>query len=208
MAAALLQAREARMGRRLSELLPREVLPHLAQLERCRRQHRLAYLAALSGMLAGIFLVFLLVQNLQAALLAGAIVLAAGLLLMRRAQRGYLGRVRDTVMPAICGAIGDLGHSVGAAPDLNLRGLAQLGLVPRHNREELWIRRGDSRSGSQHACRRVDGIHRDLTGGPVRHVEELSVRLDREAEGSGTGSGRLLQFGQSAGGLLDSVGGQ
>jgi hypothetical protein len=124
--------------RRLSDLFAREVEPKLTDLERRRRQHRLGYLLALAGMLAGIFLVFLLVHNLQHALFAGAIVLAVGVVLMQWLQRRYTNQVRRVAMPAICGAIGDLTHAVGgAAPHLDLRHLAQIGLVPGHNRERI-----------------------------------------------------------------------
>jgi hypothetical protein len=40
-------------------------------------------------------------------------------------------------MPAICGAIGDIRHDTGAADDLDLDGLARIGLVPGHNRRQI-----------------------------------------------------------------------
>jgi hypothetical protein len=40
-------------------------------------------------------------------------------------------------MPAVCGAIGDISYDVGAAPDLDLGRLAQVGLVPRHDRVRI-----------------------------------------------------------------------
>lgn len=137
MAAVLSRTRVGQAERRLSELFRREVGPDLAELERRRRQHRLGYVVALAGMLGGIFAAVLLVQSLQHALVAGAIVLVLGLLLMQYVQRSYTDQVRRTVMPAICGAIGDLTHGVGAAPDLNLDRLAAIGLVPEHNRERI-----------------------------------------------------------------------
>jgi len=137
MAAVLSRAGARQAERRLSGLFQREVEPKLADLERRRRQHRLGYVLALVGMLAGIFLVFLLVHNLQNALFAGAIVLAVGVVLMQWLRRSYTNQVRRVAMPAICGAIGDLTHAVGAAPHLDLRHLAQIGLVPGHNRERI-----------------------------------------------------------------------
>jgi len=137
MAAVLSRTRLGQAERRLSELFRREVAPNLAGLERRRRQHRLGYVGALASMIGGIFVVFLLVQNLQHALFAGAIVLAAGFAAMQGVERSYGNQVRRTVMPAVCGAIGDLSHGVGAAPDLNLRHLAQIGLVPEHSRERI-----------------------------------------------------------------------
>jgi hypothetical protein len=137
MAAVISRPRAGQAERRLSELFRREVAPRLADLERRRRQHRVGHVVALAGMLGGIFVVFLLVQNLQHALVAGAIVLAIGLALMQWAQRSYADQVRKAVMPAICGAIGELSHAVGAAPDLDLDRLARVGLVPGHNRERI-----------------------------------------------------------------------
>ena len=137
MAAVLSRTRVGQAERRLSKLFRREVGPSLAELERRRRQHRLGYLVAFAGMLGGIFLVFLLVQSLQHALFAGALVLALGLVLMQWAQRSYANQVRKAVMRAICGAIGDLSHDVGAAPDLDLDRLAQVGLVPDHARQRI-----------------------------------------------------------------------
>jgi Protein of unknown function (DUF3137) len=106
-------------------------------LERCRRQHRLGYVAALAAMLGGIFVVFLLVQDLRDAMFAGVIVLAIGLVAMQWAQRRYADRVRRAVMPAVCGAVGDISHDVGTAPDLDLDRLAKVGLVPRHDRQRI-----------------------------------------------------------------------
>ena len=137
MAAVISRTRAGQAERRLFELFRREVAPKLAALERRRRQHRLGHLAALAGMLGGIFVVFLLVQNLQHGLFAGVLVLVAGFWLMQWAQRSYTDQVRKAVMPAICGAIGDLSHGVGAAPDLNLDRLAQIGLVPGHTCERI-----------------------------------------------------------------------
>jgi hypothetical protein len=122
---------------RLAELFQREVEPDLAELEHQRRRHRVGFLLALAAMLGGIFVVFLVVQSLQEALFGGVLVLVLGFALMRWAQRGYTNQVRRIVMPAICGAIGDLSHDVGSAPDLDLRRLAQVGLLPRHNRERI-----------------------------------------------------------------------
>jgi ribosomal protein L30/L7E len=136
MAATLWMRGEGAEGR-LAELFRREVEPKVAELEQRRRQHRLGFLLAGCGMLAGIFLVVLLVQNLEHALLGGVLVLVAGLALMRWAERGYTDQVRRAVMPAVCRAIGGLSHDVGAAPDLNFRRLAQIGLVPSHNRERI-----------------------------------------------------------------------
>jgi Protein of unknown function (DUF3137) len=137
MAAVLSRARAGQAERRLPKLFQREVAPHLAALERRRRQHHLAYIGALAGMLAGIFAAFLLAQSLQHALSAGAILLVVGFLAMQGVERSYCNQVRKVVMPAICGAIGDLSHGVGAAPDLDLDHLAQVGLVPGHNRERV-----------------------------------------------------------------------
>ena len=136
MAAALKRTAE-QAEHRLAKLFRREVTPNLAELERHRRQHRLSYLALLAGMLGGIFLVFLLAQNLHHALTGNVVVLALGLLLMQGIERSYRNRVRRTVMPAICGAVGDLNHGTGAAPDLSLDRLAQIGLVPDHNRARI-----------------------------------------------------------------------
>jgi hypothetical protein len=137
MAAVISRTRAVQAERRLLELFRREVAPNLATLARRRRRHRLCYLAALVGTLGGIFVVFLLAQSLQQGLFAGAIVLVGGFLLMQWAQRSYTDQVRKAVMPAICGAIGDLSHGVGAAPDLNLNRLAQIGLVPGHTYERI-----------------------------------------------------------------------
>jgi hypothetical protein len=122
---------------RLAELFQREVEPNLAELERQRRHYRAGFVLALSGMLGGIFLVFLLVQSLREALVGGVLALVLGLALMRWVQRGYTDQVRRTVMPAICRAIGGLSHAVGSAPDLDLRRLAQVGLLPSHDRERI-----------------------------------------------------------------------
>ena len=122
---------------RLAELFRREVEPKVAALEQRRRQHRLGFLLAGCAMLGGIFLVVLLVQSLEHVLLGAVLVLVAGLALMGWVERGYTDEVRRAVMPAICQAIGDLSHEVGSAPDLNCRRLAQVGLVPRHNRERI-----------------------------------------------------------------------
>ncbi len=140
--AAVLSRTRPRPGRgtlegRLADIFQREVEPNLAELERQRRQHRAGFVLALAAMLGGIFVVVLLAPGLREALFGGVLVLALGLYLMRRAQRGYTDRVRRTVMPAICRAIGDLGHDVARAPDLDLRRLAQVGLLPRHNRERI-----------------------------------------------------------------------
>jgi Protein of unknown function (DUF3137) len=137
MAAALPRTRAEQAERRLTKLFQREVTPNLAELERLRRQHRLGYLALLAATLGGIFLVFLLVQNLHHALTGSVVVLALGLLLMQGVERSYRNRVRRTVMPAICGALGDLSHGTGAAPDLNLGRLEQIGLVPDHSRARI-----------------------------------------------------------------------
>jgi Protein of unknown function (DUF3137) len=137
MAAVISRTRAVQAERRLLELFRREVAPNLAALERRRTQHRLGHLAVLAGILGGIFAVFLLAQSLQQGLFAGAIVLVGGFLLMQWAQRSYTDQVRKAVMPVVCGAIGDLSHGVGAAPDLNLDRLAEIGLVPGHTRERI-----------------------------------------------------------------------
>ena len=137
MAAVISRTHAGQAERRLFELFRREVAPNLAALERRRRQHRLGYLAALAGTLGGIFVVFLLAQSLQQGLFAGAIVLVGGFLLMQWAQRSYTDQVRKAVTPVVCGAIGDLSYGVGAAPDLNLDRLAQIGLVPGYTRGRI-----------------------------------------------------------------------
>jgi hypothetical protein len=78
--AAVLSRTGAGQAERLLELFQGDVAPRLAALERCRRQHRLGYVVALTGMLGGIFALFLLVQNLRDAIFAGALVLAIGFL--------------------------------------------------------------------------------------------------------------------------------
>jgi hypothetical protein len=65
------------------------------------------------------------------------IVLAIGFVAMHWTQRRYADRVRRAVLPAVCGAIGGISHDVGAAPDLDLGRLAQIGLVPRYDREQI-----------------------------------------------------------------------
>jgi hypothetical protein len=137
MAAVLSKTSVGRVEDRLPALFQPQVVPDLADLERRRRHHRLAYVAAIASMLAAIFLVFLLAQDRQNALLAGGVVLAICFLALQWVQRSYVNRVRRTVMPAVCSAIGDVSHSTGAAPDVNLDGLAKIGLVPSHHRHSI-----------------------------------------------------------------------
>ncbi len=137
MAAVLPRSRSGRAESRLSGGFERLVAPGLAALEGARRRYRLGYGVALAAMLAGIFLVFLWVRDLSHALFAGGVVVAIGFVLMQLAQRGYGVQVRRAVMPAICEAIGDIRHDTGAADDLDLDGLARIGLVPSHNRQRI-----------------------------------------------------------------------
>jgi hypothetical protein len=78
MAAVLTRSRSDRTDSRLSARFQDEVAPGLAALERGRRRYRLGYGVAVAAMLAGIFLVFLWVRDLNHALLAGGIVVAIG----------------------------------------------------------------------------------------------------------------------------------
>lgn len=137
MAAVLSETNALRAGSRLSALFERDIAPHLADLERRRQQQRQRYLLVVAGMLVGIFLVFLTLQDLHHALLAGVLLCAIGWLLLQRIQRSYTDEVRRTVMPAVCNAIGDLTHGTGQAPDLNFDQLERIGLVPRHNRRRI-----------------------------------------------------------------------
>jgi len=137
MAAVLTRSRPGRAESRLSARFQHEVVPGLAALEGARRRYRLGYGAALAAMLVGIFLIFLWVGDLHNALFAGGVVVAIGFVLMQLAQRGYGVQARRAVMPAICEAIGDIRHDAGVADDLDLDGLARIGLVPSHNRQQL-----------------------------------------------------------------------
>jgi Protein of unknown function (DUF3137) len=137
MAAVLSETSVGGADDRLSSLFQLQVVPDLANLERRRRQHRFLYVSMVAGMLAAIFLMFLLVQDRHNALLAAGVALAIGFLVLQWIQRSYVSQVRRTVMPAVCSAIGDVSHSTGTAPDLNLEGLARIGLVPRHHRRSI-----------------------------------------------------------------------
>ena len=136
MAAVLSQAVAEQAERRLPQLFQSEVAPHLAALEATRRRYRLAYLAALLGMLAGVFAAVLLLQSLQHLLIAGLVVLVAGFGAMRAIERAYGRRLREAVMPSICGAIGDLRHQVGTA-HLDFDRLEAIGLLPGYNRRRI-----------------------------------------------------------------------
>lgn len=138
MAAVLSETHASRAGEaRTSALFRRDIAPHLADLERRRRQQRRRYLLVVVGMLAGIFLAFLTLQDLHYALVAGVIVFAGGCVLLQVIQRSYTDQVRRTVMPAVCERIGGITHAVGQAPDVNFDELEQIGLVPRHNRRRI-----------------------------------------------------------------------
>ena len=130
-------ARQSDDDRRLSDLFERSVAPSLGDLERRRLGLRGRYLIIVAGMLGGIVLPLLLLQDLHYALLAAVVALAIGYVLLQITQRSYSNEVRRTVMPAVCAAIGDIAHGAGSAPDLNFDFLREIGLVPGHNRRRI-----------------------------------------------------------------------
>ena len=137
MAAVISETLARRADGRLGDLFQTHVTPHLAELERRRRQLRSGCFLAVAGVLVAIFAVLVLVRDLPTALFWSAGVAMAGLVVTRLIQRSYCDQVRKAVMPAICDAIGDLEHKVGSAPGIDLRALADAGLVPDHNRTSI-----------------------------------------------------------------------
>jgi hypothetical protein len=137
--AAVLSKRHSRQSDdgRLSDLFERSVAPSLGDLERRRLGLRGRYLLILVGILGGIALALLSLQDLHHALLAAVVAFAIGYVLLQITQRSYTNEVRRTVMPAVCAAIGDLAHTTGSAPDLNFDFLKEIGLVPGHNRRRI-----------------------------------------------------------------------
>ena len=125
--------------KRLSLLFQRQVAPELEELEALRQQQRQRFLlAAIATAAAVVGVPYLLWPIAFSWAVGSAIVLAAiGAVLLQHLTVVYQNAVRRVVMPAVCEAIGDITHTVGAAPDLNFRTLKKIGLLPSHNRRSI-----------------------------------------------------------------------
>lgn len=126
---------------RFEQLFGREVAPRLEHLEALRQTQRSRTLRIV-GLVAAGELVLLLITTLFGFGLAFALFSAAGVALVgfvvvHAMQQTYRNSVRETVMPAICEAIGDLGHTTGSTPNIDLNELEELGVVPGHNRRHI-----------------------------------------------------------------------
>ncbi|MGH6944724.1 MAG: DUF3137 domain-containing protein [Geminicoccaceae bacterium] len=132
-------ARISKAQERFSSLIRRRVAPRLAELEAFRERQRQRFLAILLADAAGIVVVLPLLWRLDLgyAVLAAFGLGALGLFLLQHTQRVFVRRVRETVMPAVCEAIGDLRSMTGMAPGLDFEGLESFGLLPRHNRKAV-----------------------------------------------------------------------
>lgn len=137
--AAVISRQQRTIERRFQDLFRRDVAPRLKGLEDERQTHQKRFLAALGLMGAGIIgaTVVLGAIDFSWAVLAAFVALAIGFVALHHIRQKYHKAVRAAVMPAVCEAIGDIAHTSGDAPGLDLDTVAGLGVVPRYDRRSI-----------------------------------------------------------------------